>query len=387
MDRVNQSKVWKHFTRDYNDDKAKCIHCSQNISCKGGSTSGLFRHLKSKHNLNSSESKDQPCSKKVKVQQKSILPFVSVKKESLQGIVSQLAAVDGFSLHSIGKSKFIRESLSAKGLRLPSWDSDIMNLIHHEYDDIQKQIKTEIEMKLKGDFRFSVIMDEYTSVRCRRYMNINIHCQNNVINLGLIRMRDSCGAEKIFQLLEKQLAHFGITNMQTSIVSIVSDGASVTKKLGKISQLDHQLCYAHGVHLAVCDVLYKNRSVTHIAGEDYDDDQDEEMYKEGFGIVTPTIASNEVPVFNLEIENVLKKVRKVVKIFWKSPVKNKALQKYVLLEQNKRLSLVLDCKTRWNSMYKMVERFICLKKCIMKDYSIFRLNMAYLQLNFRFLMS
>ena len=31
--------------------------------------------------------------------------------------------------------------------------------------------------------------------------------------------------------------------------------------------------------------------MTHIAGEDYDDDQDEEMYKEGFGIVTPTIAS------------------------------------------------------------------------------------------------
>ena len=140
-----------------------------------------------------------------------------------------------------------------------------MNLIHREYDDIQKQIKTEIEMKLKGDFCFSVTMDEYTSVCCRRYMNINIYCQNDVINLGLIRMRDSCGTEKIFQLLEKQLVHFGITNMQTCIVSIVSDGASVMKKLGKISQLDHQLCYAHGVHLAVCDVLYKNRSVTHIA--------------------------------------------------------------------------------------------------------------------------
>ena len=165
-----------------------------------------------------------------------ILPFVSVKKESLQGIVSQLAAVDGFSIHSITKSKFICESLSAKGLRLPFWDSDIMNLIHCEYNDIQKQIKTETEIKLKGNSCFSVTIDEYTSVRCRKYMNINIHCQNNVINLGLIRMRDSCGAENIFQLLEKQLAHFGITNVQISIVSIVSDGASVMKKLGKISQ-------------------------------------------------------------------------------------------------------------------------------------------------------
>ena len=48
-------------------------------------------------------------------------------------------------------------------------------------------------------------------------------------------------------------------------------------------------------------------------------------------------------------------------------MKNEVLQKYVLLEQNKELSLVLDCKTRWSSMYEMVERFICLKKCILKS--------------------
>ena len=116
----------------------------------------------------------------------------------MQGIVSQLAAVDGFCIYSIGKSKFIRESLSAKNLRLPSWDSDIMNLIHREYSDIQKQIKTEIEMKLNCDSRFSVTMDEYTSVRCRKYMNINIHCQNDVINLGLIRMRVRVVLKKFF---------------------------------------------------------------------------------------------------------------------------------------------------------------------------------------------
>ena len=47
-------------------------------------------------------------------------------------------------------------------------------------------------------------------------------------------------------------------------------------------------------------------------------------------------------------------------------MKNGVLQKYVLLEQNKELSLVLDCKTRWSSMYEMIERFILLKKCISK---------------------
>ena len=59
-------------------------------------------------------------------------------------------------------------------------------------------------------------------------------------------MLESCGAEKILQL-EKQLADFGITNMQISVVSIVSGGASVMKKLVKISNLItnsamHMLC-------------------------------------------------------------------------------------------------------------------------------------------------
>ena len=72
-----------------------------------------------------------------------------------------------------------------------------MNLIYNEYNDIQKEIKAEIEIKVKANTRFSVTMDEYTSVRCGRYMNIYVHCQNNVINLGLIRLLESCDAEKI----------------------------------------------------------------------------------------------------------------------------------------------------------------------------------------------
>ena len=83
-------------------------------------------------------------------------------------------------------------------------------------------------------------------------------------------MHDSCDAEKTLQLMKKQSANFKITNMQTSGVSTVTDGASVMKKLRKISQLDCQLCNAHGLHLAVCDVFYQKKRVAHTDGEDYD---------------------------------------------------------------------------------------------------------------------
>ena len=95
-------------------------------------------------------------------------------------------------------------------------------------------------------------------------------------------MFDSCGAEKILQLLKAKLADFGITNMQTSVVSMVTDGVSVMKKLGRISHLDCQPCYAHGLYLAVCDILHQNKCVD---GEDYDYDdnqEDEGLFEEGF---------------------------------------------------------------------------------------------------------
>lgn len=61
------------------------------------------------------------------------------------------------------------------------------------------------------------------------------------------------------------------------------------------------------------------------------------------------------------------KVRKVVKIFKKSPTKDDLfLQKYVKEDKGKELSLILDCHTRWNSLLSMLERFYNLKVCIDK---------------------
>ena len=107
------SKVRKHFDHADNNE-GTCKHCRKNISCKGESTSGLLRHLKSNHSLSLEDEERPLIAKKVKIQQKSITSYVNIKKESLQTIASQLAAVDGFSIHAICKSKFIRESISAK---------------------------------------------------------------------------------------------------------------------------------------------------------------------------------------------------------------------------------------------------------------------------------
>ena len=83
-----------------------------------------------------------------------------------------------------------------------------MNLIHCEHKTIQEEIKGKIEAKLQSNTRFSITLDEYTSIHSRKCMNVNIHFENKFINLGLIRMFASCNAAKMLQLLEKHLADF-----------------------------------------------------------------------------------------------------------------------------------------------------------------------------------
>ena len=47
----SKSKIWAHFLLNRNEWKARCLHCSQILKAKGGSTKGLRDHVKSKHSI------------------------------------------------------------------------------------------------------------------------------------------------------------------------------------------------------------------------------------------------------------------------------------------------------------------------------------------------
>jgi len=91
-------------------------------------------------------------------------------------------------------------------------------------------------------------------------------------------------AVKCVELLEKKLQSFGL-NFSEDIVAIVTDGASVMVKVGTLISTEHQLCYAHGIQLAVVDVLYKSKRKTtsvakvefsEIADDGVDDDLEDD---------------------------------------------------------------------------------------------------------------
>ena len=107
--------------------------------------------------------------------------------------------------------------------------------------------------------------------------------------------------------------------------------------------------------------------------QDDDDSGDEDDEStESFGI--ESIPSNQrVPlniINNVDHNKSIKKVQEMVRLFRKSPVRNDGFQKH--LEENTEseriLTLLNHCKTRWNSLLAMIDRFLLLKPEIQKHF-------------------
>ena len=126
---------------------------------------------------------------------------------------------------------------------------------------------------------FTLDCDEWTSVRRRKYININIFSkESSYWNLGLVRIIGSATTENLVELLRSRLDDFGI-NLATDVVALTTDGAPVAKKMARISDILGQLCLAHGLNLEVCDVLYKKRESNHMI-EIYEENESQEENEE-----------------------------------------------------------------------------------------------------------
>ncbi|KRY95958.1 hypothetical protein T11_11396, partial [Trichinella zimbabwensis] len=110
------------------------------------------------------------------------------------------------------------------------------------------------------------------------------------------------------------------------------------KTIGRLLGIVHQLCYNHGIHLAVADVIYCVKYC--------DDDGDFDEYPENEADI-----KNE---FNVEVGDVVKKVRKIVAFFQRSTVINDCLQKMCEDMLGKNLALIMDSRVRWKSMLAML---------------------------------
>ena len=179
----------------------------------------------------------------------------------------------------------------------------------------------------------------------------------------------------------------------TDIVAATSDGASVMVRFGNINEFEYIQCLNHRIHLSVVEVLYKQKSENHdevmndasvistsgklilhflfqpnikldvILDDDTDNDSEEE----------DEFVGDRPFVLQYDFEATIIKMRQIVKMFKASPKKNEILLKIVKENLNKDVGLILDTKTRWNSLQQAIERFLLLHTCVeaaLKDRNI-----------------
>lgn len=107
---------------------------------------------------------------------------------------------------------------------LPESYNSIRALVTPPAGDIQAQLKSEFRLKVKEGKRFSLTFDEWTGVRNRRNMAINLHEggeHRQFCSFGLVRVHGSMPAERCVELLRSKLATFGL-NLDTDIRHVQS---------------------------------------------------------------------------------------------------------------------------------------------------------------------
>ena len=250
------SPVWKLCEQNNTNKDIRCSKCKKKFA-SGVSTTTVRSHLDTQHSISVAKvSTDSSKSSPAPKSESGASSFFTTR-DTPALVAAQLCAVDRLPFNTVAKSKQIHLGQKARGITLPQTASGVRKAIFSFCDETKGVVKAAIAKKIESDKRFSISVDEYTSSKNRRYMCLNLHGQDSqVISLGMIRIHGTLPSEKAVHLTRKKLDEFGLS-VDKHIVGVVSDGASVMKKYARLLGVDHQICHSHGLHLAVCDILYK----------------------------------------------------------------------------------------------------------------------------------
>lgn len=378
----NGEKIWKYFERSLaprDGEYGKCIVEGENGTCnkvlsmgKNKSTGTLQNHLSGVHKINwkspHNDSNDDPVPRK-KV------------KDSLETVLSRIIALDGVSFRVLANSTDIRHLFSLGGYTIPSSANTIREMVLRFAAGIRMDMTKEFASLKAAGHLVSLTLDEWTSMRGRRYANINAHWNGKTFCLGLVRCEGSMVAERCRDLVRAVLSTYGL--VEADVIGITTDAAKVMVKMGRQLPFTHQLCIAHGLHLAVMDVIYARENISLIPSGELDDHDgqeedvldgedevgvvEEDEPEDGDFQVVGIELGNELPLNEeYQLKSLISKVRDVVSLFHQSPVKRDALDRHTLADHGRTLGPIGDCKTRWSSTFSMVERFLKIRVSLVK---------------------
>lgn len=350
------------------DNKYRCDLCDKEIKSIGGSTSGLHRHLTGVHSYR----RLMPIASPIKspLKQTNLIGFAKKNINTMEEELAKLACDDGLSINQIKKSKFIKKSFNLIGFRLPDSGNTIMRMIYTYGDEIKSYYIDRINHFLKIGNKISISIDDWSSLKTRKYMNIHLYSNDFNLSLGLIRLLEHNPSFKYVDILKTKLLEYNIKICE-DVISLTSDGCSTMLALGKLISPIHVVCMSHGIHLAVTKTFYRDKQPIisneeiinnsnliefidsdeeiHTCSDDYSDEEIGQQYE------------NSEPIQEKELcagfKETIDRIRAIVRHFKKSQPDNDKLQVNCKLLYGKELQCIIDVPTRWNSLLDMVARF------------------------------
>ena len=96
-------------------------------------------------------------------------------KKTREEIVDKLVAVYGFPPSAVCKSEFICLAFNDKNMLFSENPNHVMQLVYKQYEIAKYVVMMEMQQSLKSGKRFSLSLDEYSSLDNKGYLNINVH--------------------------------------------------------------------------------------------------------------------------------------------------------------------------------------------------------------------
>lgn len=304
-----KSWVWNHF--NHFGSKAICHICETDMSCKGGSTTSLKRHLKKKHAIVRLNPTDNDRISRTE-------PHVSAKREEeINLTLAKIIAVNQLPISFCSSPGGELFAGLFPGYKMIKEEAMKRRLLLFK-ENISLKIKSEIK-----DLEFvSLTTDLWTSLANDSYLSVTAHFINkewqlNTYLLDTTLMPDKHTAENITAKMNEVFRDW----ISCKISAVVSDNASnITNAIRNLDNLlckDNVTCTAHTVQLVINGILK-----------------------------------------NPDIKQIVEKASKIVGHFKHSTLATNALKEKQKLLDIPLLKLLQCNKTRWNSTYIMLDRLI-----------------------------
>ncbi|XP_062542060.1 E3 SUMO-protein ligase ZBED1-like [Armigeres subalbatus] len=379
------SAVWMHFTKE-SKSRARCKLCHQMLKfC--GNTTNLQNHLARKHvdvqvptvgrkpRADAEECFEDEIDDPVNPTEVMFVNGTGLRQQTVQeafhrpgsfkaggdrftaisNAVMFMLCRDGLPFNTVEKQGFRRLMKTVCPLYKVPCETKFTAMIRDKHEAMKHLLKTKL-----GIQRYVCLTtDIWTEMmNLRSYLGITCHfLEGNNINscmLGVVPFEEAKTGANIAGLLNDIVTEqWGISEDMITVV-ITDHGSNIMNGVKRLfGEKKHLPCFAHTVNLVASKAipLYKD---SYCARMEPVIDEEEEITAEEF----ETANSHEYTLITI-----IKKLKLIVKFFKSSETAARRLREMQMADgrqESQCLALILDVRTRWNSLLKMIERFIVL---------------------------